>query len=224
MRFITESLRAAAEPAKAPAMAAYMKTTMPFYGVTRPAQAKIAREAKRIHPAGDDADYVRTIELLWDLPHREDKYLAIAFARQWPRFVTFDHVPLYRRMIVEGAWWDFVDEIATHLIGDVLLRDRTSMRTALDRWIDDDHLWLRRTAILSQERHRDRTDAAMLFGYCERRLDEKDFFIRKAIGWALRSYSRVDPAAVEAFVTKHGDRISGLSRREALRHIAPHSP
>ena len=156
---------------------------------------------------------------MWERPHREEKYCAISLAVDHPEYVTIGSVPLYRRMIREGAWWDFVDEIAAHLIGKVLLDDRERMALKLDRWINDENMWIRRTAILSQLKHKAATDQDRLFGYCLRRADEKEFFIRKAIGWALREYAKTEPDAVRTFALEHRDRLSGLSFREATKHL-----
>lgn len=122
-------------------------------------------------------------------------------------------------MAVEGAWWDLVDDVAANLVGALLLGHRAAMRPVMEAWVDDDDMWRRRTAILSQLRHRDQTDAEMLFDFCRRRAHETEFFIRKAIGWALREYSKTDPGAVAAFLRRHGDELSGLSRREAAKHL-----
>ncbi|MGH8927716.1 MAG: DNA alkylation repair protein, partial [Acidimicrobiia bacterium] len=156
---------------------------------------------------------------LWNLPHREEKYLAIGYACDFKSFVTFEQVDLYRQMIVEGAWWDLVDELASPIVGHVVLRDRERMRPILEDWIDNEDLWLRRTALICQHRHKHQTDQSMLFDFCARRAHEKEFFIRKAIGWALREYARTDPEAVRAFLIVQGHRLSGLSRREAAKHL-----
>ena len=93
------------------------------------------------------------------------------------------------------------------------------MQSVLNRWIDGEDMWLRRSAILCQNRHKERTDQEMLFDFCLRRAHEKEFFIRKAIGWALREYARTRPEEVRAFLLEHGDKLSGLSRREAAKHL-----
>lgn len=200
-------------------MAAYMKTAMPFYGVKKPEREPILRRLVDEFPPPDAGGYRARVTRLWELPHREEKYLAIGYARRFRAYVTPVHLDLYRRMIVEGAWWDLVDEIAAHLVGPVLLHHRSEVRPVMEKWIDSDDMWLRRAALLGQLRHKDATDASMLFDFCRRRAHEKEFFIRKAIGWALREYSRTDPAAVAGFVAEEGDRLSGLSRREAARHL-----
>ena len=126
---------------------------------------------------------------LWGLSHREEKYLAIRIARLYADFVTPRSLALYKRLIQAGAWWDFVDEIAIHLVGRVLYHHRPAVSPTLDAWITDQDMWLRRTALLSQIHHKGDTDEGRLFGYCLQTADETAFFIRKAIGWALRDYS-----------------------------------
>jgi 3-methyladenine DNA glycosylase AlkD len=130
-----------------------------------------------------------------------------------------ESLALYRRLIVEGAWWDLVDEVATHLIRQLVLDHPSATWPEIDRWIDDETMWLRRAAIICQVGAKDRTDAPRLFEFCRRRSHEREFFIRKAIGWALREYAKTSPEAVAAFVTRHEEELSPLSRREALKHI-----
>lgn len=217
--FVRAELAKLADPARAVPMAAYMKTEMPFYGVPKPGRVPIAREVKAKFPPVDAEDYRRKVLALWGLPHREEKYLAIGYAWTFPEHVVFSQVDLFERMIVEGAWWDFVDELASPIVGKIVLEDRVLMRPVLEQWVDGSDMWLRRTAILCQNRHKRQTDQAMLFDFCLRRSDEKEFFIRKAIGWALREYARTRPNEVRRFLAEHGDELSGLSRREAAKHL-----
>ena len=104
-------------------MAAYLKTEMPFYGVQKRGRTEVIRELKKRFPLTDMATYRAAVEALWRQPHREEKYLAISIARQYSAFVTFENLDLYRRMIVEGAWWDFVDDVAINCVGIVYLND-----------------------------------------------------------------------------------------------------
>jgi len=217
--FVAERLAGAADPNKTGPMAAYMKTDMPFYGVQAAPRVPILREAARRFPPENRSAYRAGVLALWNRPHREEKYLAIEYARAFPRYVTLSSVPLYRRMIVEGAWWDLVDDTAVHLIGQVLLHQRPQMTINVASWIDHPNLWLRRTAIISQLGHREETDTDLLFDTCERCMAETEFFIRKAIGWALRDYAKTDPDAVAVFVTRHREDLSGLSYREATKHL-----
>jgi 3-methyladenine DNA glycosylase AlkD len=218
-RFLAAELAKIGDPDHAVHMAAYMKTDMPFYGVPSPDRTKVYREMRSRFPITSRSKYQAAVRALWARPHREEKYCAISLAVDHPEYATIGSVSLYRQMILEGAWWDFVDEIAARLVGKVLFDDRERMVPKLDRWIDDENMWIRRTAILSQLKHKAATDQDQLFRYCLSRADEKEFFIRKAIGWALREYAKTEPAAVRAFALEHRDRLSGLSFREATKHL-----
>jgi len=200
-------------------MARYMKTEMPFYGVQKAGRVPISRELIRGWAPATRSDYTALVRGLWALPHREEKYLALSVARAHSRFVTLSSTPLYRRLIVEGAWWDLVDEVATSLTGRVLLRQRDAMTPKIIKWLDHKDLWLRRVAIISQVGHKEDTDADLLFLACSSRAHETDFFIRKAIGWALRDYAWTDPDAVNSFVRAHQHELSGLSKREATKNL-----
>ena len=122
--------------------------------------------------------------------------------------------------MVTGAWWDHVDEVASHLVGGVLAGHRVEVTPVMRAWAVDDDLWVRRTAVLCQLNHKADTDTDLLHDVIEANLDDRSFWLRKAIGWALREYSRTDPDWVRAEVDQLGDRLSGLSRREATRHLA----
>jgi 3-methyladenine DNA glycosylase AlkD len=219
VRFVQSELTALVDPDRAAQMASYMKTDMPFYGVMTPARAPIAREIRRRFPPVDETAYRVNVLALWRLPHREEKYLAIGYAWAFKKHVAFAQIGLYRQMIVEGAWWDLVDGIASPIVGKVLLDDRQRMRPVLEEWIEHEDLWLRRAALICQNGHKGFTDSTMLFDFCLRRAHEKEFFIRKAIGWALREYARTAPEAVRLFLAAHRQELSGLSYREASRHL-----
>ena len=216
---VTAALAAAADPDKAAQMAAYMKTEMPFFGVQTRQRDAILREVYRGVCCKNHEDYQALVLAIWERPHREEKYLAIRLARRYPDLRTPASLPLYERLIREGAWWDFVDEIAGHLLGAVLTADPDATWPTLDAWIDDDDLWIRRAALLAQKRHKDRTDQDRLFAYCRKLATDQDFFIRKAVGWALREYAHTDPDAVRHFLDDHRDLLSPLSIREASRHL-----
>ena len=218
-RFVSWSLAEIANPVKAEGMAAYMKTDMPFYGVQKPARAQILRRLREDFPPGTLAEYDALASALWDLSHREEKYLAQAVATQFDRFIVPESMPLYLRFIVEGAWWDFVDETATHMVRELVLGFPAETWPTVDVWNESDDMWLRRASILCQIGAKERTDVDRLFVFCERRMHEQEFFIRKAIGWALREHAKTDPEAVASFVASNWDGLSPLSRREATKHI-----
>jgi len=127
-------------------------------------------------------------------------------------------MPLLGHLITAGAWWDVVDDVS-HRVGDALLADREGVEPVVRGWIDCDDLWLRRSAVICQLGHRERTDLQLLVDAIEPAMPEREFFLRKAIGWALREYAKTDAAWVRRFVAEHEDTLSGLSRREALKHL-----
>ncbi|MFC1683400.1 DNA alkylation repair protein [Candidatus Zixiibacteriota bacterium] len=217
--FIQQQLQALADPAKAGPMAAYLKTDMPFYGVQKPDRVPIYKEMKKRFRPQSQEDYECAVLALWSLPHREEKYTAITFALQNEAFITTKSLPLYEGLIREGAWWDLVDGVASDLVGRVLLEHRSQTRAAIEKWVDDPDLWIRRTAIIAHLRHKEQTDAGQLFDHCLRRAHEKEFFIRKAIGWALREYSKTAPVEVREFLLKNREILSGLSFREGAKRL-----
>ena len=201
-----------------------MKTEMPFYGVKAGARRKLVKQLAKDFVPADRAQYETWVRALWSLPHREEKYVAIGLARAWKQWVSVESVELYEQLIRQGAWWDFVDEIAAHLVGTCLADDPDAVWPIMDRWIDDPGLWIRRSALLCQLRHKQRTDSKRLFDYCRRRMSEKEFFIRKAIGWALRQYSYTDGEAVWEFLQENREELSGLSSREGVRVLQRSRP
>jgi 3-methyladenine DNA glycosylase AlkD len=217
--FVRDALESAADPSKAAQMAAYMKTEMPFYGVQKAGRTTIMRELKRRFPPADRGAYTDLVLSLWNLTHREEKYLAIAYARAFDGYVDAASVPLFRTLIVEGAWWDFVDEIATKLVGGALAKEPDNVTPAMVPWIAEEDMWLRRTSIICQLGRKDQTDTRLLADACVGNLADTEFFIRKAIGWSLREYAKTDSDWVRRFVASHRGAMSGLSIREATKHL-----
>jgi len=217
--YVRSALAAQANPEKAAGMQAYMKTDMPFYGVQKPARTEILRHLESEFAPVSQEGYEELVAALWELPHREEKYLAQGVAIAFSQFIVPDSLPIYERFIDEGAWWDFVDETATHMIRKLVLEYPNDVWPIVDTWIEHNNMWRRRTAIICQVGAKDRTDTERLFAFCAARADETEFFIRKAIGWALREHAKTDPVAVAAFVSTHSHELSGLSYREATKHI-----
>jgi 3-methyladenine DNA glycosylase AlkD len=218
-RFVTAELKKVAVAENIEPMQAYLKTDMPFFGVKRPDLRKVRSAAwKKFKPADRD-EYEAAVRALWALPRREEKYVALEFAGRATKLIGAASMPLYEQLIREGAWWDLVDQVATQCVSVAYLKERDAIRPTIQRWIDDDDIWIRRAALLAQLKHKDETDEDELFDFCRRRAHEKEFWIRKAIGWVLRQHARTNPDAVRAFLDEMGDRLSGLSRREAAKHL-----
>ena len=218
---VRRALRAVAKPANAPAMQAYMNTTTPFLGCSAKPLRAACKETFRDLAFDDARAWSRTVLGLWrGAKYREERYAAVELcAHKCSRAFRdgFEAVPTYEEMIVTGAWWDLVDGLATHRIGGVLAAHPKEMKKTLRAWAKGDDLWLRRTAILAQVRFRDATDLVLLEDCIAPSIRRKEFWLRKAIGWALRSHAYTDMAWVKRYVAAHPE-LSGLSKREALKH------
>ncbi len=218
---LRERLRAAADLARAPQMQRYMKSEMPFFGVQSPQQKVIFRGLIAEHSLESFEAWRDTILATWrEATHREERYAALTLAehRRYAAYRTPDALPLYEELVVTGAWWDLVDWTA-RLIDALHEQDPEWTAARMREWSRDEHLWKRRVSIICQLRHKERTDLALLYDCIEANLDDPDFFIRKAIGWALRQYAWTDPNEVVRYVTAHADRLSLLSKREALKNV-----
>lgn len=216
---VRDELRRRADPERAPGAQAYMRSTMPFLGVRVPEVRRLTRQLAREHPPADLAGLESDARRLWDeAEYREERYAASALCGLPMARGRWELVPLHRHVIVTGAWWDHVDE-TVHRLAE--LHDAYPERTAelVREWAGEPDLWLRRAAILSQLGRRDRVDPILLTEVIEPNLADREFFVRKAIGWSLREYARVRPEWVRSFVALHEAAMSPLSRREALKHL-----
>src|SRR5262245_9050281 len=157
-RFIRARFTALAHPRNAKLMAAYMKTDMPFHGINKPDRLPIDREAVATFPLRTRREYRDAVMALWNQPFREEKYSAIFLAKAHPQFITAASLPLYRRMIIDGAWWDLVDDIAARLVGRIVLDNGEPAQRKMDAWIEDQNLWIRRSAIICRLSHKEETD------------------------------------------------------------------
>ncbi len=213
---IRVSLRDRANPALAPGQQAYMKSVMPFFGVKVP---EVRTLTKQLAKGMRDTDELReAAETLWrDATHREERYAALTLLSLRPLRARLDMLELYEEMIRTGAWWDFVDEVSARL-GEVLIAHPVEVTQLMLMWSADDDMWIRRASIISQLKRRTGTDTELLTIAIESNSEDTEFFIRKAIGWALREYAKTDADWVRAFVAAHPE-LSGLSQREALKHL-----
>jgi 3-methyladenine DNA glycosylase AlkD len=219
---VRRGLAARADARKAAAMQAYMKSAMPYRGVQTPALRALCREVFAAARLASFAAWRDTVLALWrGAAYREERYAAIELTghRFYRAFQTMPALPLYEEMIVTGAWWDYVDAIAARRLGGLLRRFPAPMSRAMRAWARGDDLWKRRSAVLCQLSFKRATDLDLLYDCIAPALDAPEFFLRKAIGWALREYAKTDPREVVRYVRAHAQRLSPLSQREALRHV-----
>ena len=219
---LRRELRAVADPTRAAGAQAYMKSAMPYHGVAADDLRRVCRSVFGALQLPSAAVWRRLVLGLWrDARFREERHAAIELTgvRQARPFQTPDALPLYERLIVEGAWWDYVDTIASHRLGALLRAHPASIGRAMRAWSRSRDLWKRRAAILCQLGFKRATDLELLYACIEPSLGSREFFLRKAIGWALRQYAWTDSAEVVRYVETHRDRLSPLSVREALKNV-----
>lgn len=219
-RALREALRDNANPEKAPGMQAYMKSEMPYLGVQTPALKVVCRKVFTAHPIETRKRWLDTILAIWrNADYREERYAAIRLGEHpaYEEFRTLEALPCYEEMIVDGAWWDYVDAIAPRLVGGLLTRYPEEMKAVMLEWAHSSDIWKRRTSIICQLKFKDATDVDLLQACIEPSIDHTEFFLRKAIAWALREYAKTDPDEVIAYITANAHRLSRFSKKEALR-------
>ena len=219
---LRRALAAVAEPERAAPMQAYAKSSMPYLGVTAVPIRKVCREVFADVEFPTAAAWRRAVRGLWrGARFREERYCAIELAgiRRFDGFQDMAALPMYEEMIVTGAWWDYVDGIAGHRLGTLLRRFPREMRKEMLAWSRSDDMWKRRSAILCQLTFKRDTDLELLYATIEPALSSREFFLRKAIGWALRQHAWTDPKEVRRYVREHEKELSGLSKREALKNV-----
>ncbi|MDN2713997.1 DNA alkylation repair protein [Janthinobacterium sp. SUN120] len=214
------ALEAVAEPGRAGPMQAYMRDQFVFLGVAAPQRRLAARGlVAGLQGIGADA-LLEHAQLLWQQPEREYQHVALDMLALHRRQLGIEHLPALLGLARQRAWWDSVDGMAG-IVGEVLQAEQQrggDGHAHMEGALRHEDFWLRRIAMLHQLGWRADTDAAWLFGAALALAHEDEFFIRKAIGWALRDYARHAPEAVTAFADAHRQQLSALSYREALKH------
>ncbi|MFC0170381.1 DNA alkylation repair protein [Pseudoduganella danionis] len=208
------TLLAAAEAEQAPAMRAYMRDQFAFLGVRTPQRRSACKPILAMLKGQPAATLLELARALWQQPEREFQYVAIdLLALHWKQLDS-SHLPALLQLVQQRSWWDSVDGLAG-VIGDVLRYQHEGMDDA----ITHENFWVRRIALLHQLGWRDRADCERLFRYALQCAHEQEFFIQKAIGWALRDYARHDADAVRRFSAEHRQTLAPLSYREARKHL-----
>lgn len=214
---IRAALRALADPERAAGMQAYLKTTEPCLGVRLPEVRRLTRAAAAAHPPASVTEVIDAAGRLWrDAAYREERHAAQVVVGLPVARGDLRLLPLLEEMITTGAWWDLVDGTAPR-VGELLTADPETMEPVLRAWARSPDRWLRRSAVIAQLGFKRDTRTGLLTDVVLANADDPDFFLRKAIGWALRDYAKAAPDWVAAFVRDH--RLSPLSRREATKHL-----
>ena len=210
---LAAALEARRDPDQAATMAAYMKDHFAFFGIPSPERRLAQREALGDWTAPTADALAAFARGCWAQNEREFQYAACdTLVRHVKRLSSAD-LDLLEELITTRSWWDTVDILASRVVGPL------AERPTMERWLVSGDLWLERAVILHQLGDKEATDEAFLFRACLTHAASNEFFHRKAIGWALRQYAKTDPDAVRTFVADHADDLSGLSKREALKHL-----
>ncbi len=215
---LSSRLTELANPDEALAMKAYMRDQFEFFGVKSKPRRDAAKPVMAAVKEASPSELLDFADRCWAQPQREFQAVAVDALRKGAKKFDVSHLDRVEHFIVTKSWWDTIDFLAAHVVGP-MTHTSPAVLEVLDRWIDDDNIWRARTAILHQLSFKADTDPVRLFAYAEKRAEDTEFFIRKAIGWALRSHARVDPRSVKAFVDQHDKVLSGLTKREALKHL-----
>jgi 3-methyladenine DNA glycosylase AlkD len=219
---LRKALRQAGDPIRAEKMQAYMKSSMPYHGVPTPLLRGICKAVfADVQFAAASTWQAQVLDLWRRARFREERYAALYLAgdKSGRSFQTPSSMVLYEELIVTGAWWDYVDDVASHRIGPILKTYPKPLRRTMLSWSKSNNLWKRRSAIICQLGFKAQTDLALLYACIEPSIGSREFFLQKAIGWALRQYAWTDGAEIEKYVRLNRKRLSALSRREALRNI-----
>jgi 3-methyladenine DNA glycosylase AlkD len=219
---LRRELARAGNPARVVGMQAYLKTTEAFHGCSAGEMRAVCKKVFARWPIDDAATWRRDVLGLWRAARfREERYAAIELAsdRRAKKFQTMDALPMYEEMITAGAWWDLVDGVAANLVGAIVVAEPKPAKRAMLAWSKSSDMWKRRTSIICQLRRKTDIDLDLLYACIEPSIDSKEFFLRKAIGWALREHAWTDPDEVVRYVRANESRLAGLSIREALKNV-----
>lgn len=219
---LAEAFEKNADTVRAAGARAYMRNKSEFYGLTSPFRRQLVKEfiAKKGYLAYEKLEEM--IHFAWDQPQREWQYTAMEITEKFVKKGTPELIDLAEWMITHKSWWDSVDFVAPNIAGMLFRKFPEVKMQYIENWIDSGNLWLQRSCLIHQLRYNKHTDGALLFTLCERLAGHPDFFIRKAIGWSLRQYSKFSPEVVLEFV--NDNQLSKLSSQEALKIIRKKSP
>lgn len=197
----------------------YMKSSMPYYGVAAPQVKVIVKSYLKEYSPENNQEYRDTLIFIFkNAQYREFWYVGIIYADSFKKFITQENLDVYLEIVRLTRWWDIVDPFAANLIGKALIGSK-NVDMISRSFIRDEDIWVKRTGLLLQLKYKEKTDFDLLKELVLHTVHEKNFFIRKAIGWALRQYSYTSPACVKSFIESNRDKLSPLSVREGLKVI-----
>lgn len=215
VQLLTRAFEPRRDVTRAASMRAYMRDQFPFLGIPTPERRRLQKDALAHITTPDERALLEAARRLWAMPEREYQYAGAELLIRYEHVLPAATLPAIAEFVTSKPWWDTVDGLAPRVVGP-MVRRYPELTVTMDAWAASGNTWLVRSAILHQLVQKEHTDRERLFRYCLQRAGDREFFIRKAIGWALREYSKTAPEAVREFVAEHEGELSPLSRREAL--------
>lgn len=198
-------------------MKAYLRNQFECLGIKKPVRVDLLKPYTAAFKSFSKEEWPKIILEIWQLPFREFQYAAMELCRTKSKAFSPEHLPLFEKLVTTRSWWDTVDFVASNLMGELFRKHPELIKEAIHRWMSTENFWLHRTAIIFQLKYGVKTNEKLLFQLCAHYAEEREFFIRKAIGWALRQYSKSNPKAVRSFIENH--KLSPLSLKEASKYI-----
>lgn len=214
---LIESFKASANPENAIQMQNYLKGLFPFYGIRSPERKIIEKEFFKSYGLPTKEKLFEVINEMWSLPEREYQHSAIIILQKFEKKLEEGDIRYIENLIVEKSWWDSVDGLSVWICGSYFKKFPEQINTVTSAWVDSDNIWLQRSALLFQLKYKKETNVNLLTDYINKLSGSNEFFVRKAIGWVLREYSKVNPSWVREFL--NNNKLSNLSYREAIKYI-----
>lgn len=216
---VQSQFQTAANPNAAQAMSAYMKSHFPYLGISSPHRTELLKPILQKENLPSHSELPQICNQLWSLPEREYAYAAMSLLAKMQKQLMPNDIEWICSLITQRSWWDSVDSIAGGILSTIVVKNPDCLWEKFGPQVESDNYWLNRTAIIVQLRCKHQTDTTFLEKAILPHMHSKEFFIRKAIGWSLRQYARINPQWVIDFVNQHDKQLSGLSKREALKHL-----
>jgi 3-methyladenine DNA glycosylase AlkD len=204
-------------------MKRYMRDQFEYFGIKSPLRKELLRQFLNENGKPSIEDLQQIVQSLWDNPHREMQYVAMDIMQKLANKLDESFLPFLEKLILQKSWWDTVDWLAPNGIGRIFQKHPQQIKTITERWVQSDNFWLQRSSIIFQLKYREQTDQQLIFDYILYRAESREFFIRKASGWALRQYSKYNAKAVIEFIQNHEDILSNLTKKEGLKWLERNS-
>lgn len=215
---ISQEFSKHSDPVKAASASKYLLNQFPFYGLATPERRAICKTFFKENPVRDAHELEQIVRDAYACSQREMHYFAVELLGHHRLLWNKQTYHLLEWMITTNSWWDSVDSLNSFVLSKYFLKFPELKEMINKKWNRSENIWLQRSSILFQLSYKDKTDLALLEEFMLYRIKEKEFFIQKAIGWALRQYAYTDPVWVAKFVKAHPE-MANLSKREALKHI-----